>query len=67
MSRIGLVWRINYYLIFLQRAAAFQQEQVSILSNPTPDMQRLMIAKELLEKMREKMSWKEQLQEFNMR
>jgi len=50
-----------------ERTAAFQQEQMSILSNPTPEMQRIMIAKELQEKMRESLSWKEQLQEFNQR
>jgi len=49
------------------KAAAFEQLQEETLTNPTPEMKKLLAAKEQLEMARQKLSWKDQLSEYNNR
>ena len=37
------------------------------MTNPTPEMKKLLAAKEQLEMARQKLSWKDQLSEYNNR
>ena len=50
-----------------EQAAAFEKIQEQSLLNPTPEMVRLLEAKEELERVRKTLSWKEQLAEYNQR
>lgn len=49
------------------KAVAFEAAQEAALANPTPEMRRLMDARDLLEQARQKLSWKDQLAEYNQR
>jgi len=50
-----------------RQEACEQERQMLALSNPTPEMIKLIEAKKKLEENRQKLSWKEQLTEFNKR
>jgi len=50
-----------------RQVAAEQERQMEALANPTPEMVKLIDAKKKLEEERQKLSWKEQLSEYNKR